>query len=53
MEITDDGDLMELMTQLAAMKSRYDKVSAALEQVEATGYGIVMPDPKEMVAGGA
>ena len=49
MEIADDGDLMALMTQLAAMKSRYDKVSAALEQVEATGYGIVMPDPKEMV----
>lgn len=49
MEISDDGDLMELMTQLAAMKLRYDKVAAALEQVEATGYGIVMPDPAEMV----
>jgi len=48
MEIGDDGDLMKLMTELAAMKSRYDKVSAALNQVEATGYGIVMPDPREM-----
>jgi stage IV sporulation protein A len=49
MEITDDGDLMRLMTQLAAMKARYDKVAEALEQVEATGYGIVMPEPEEMV----
>ena len=48
MEIADDGDLMKLMTGLAAMKSRYDKVSAALEQVEKTGYGIVMPEPEEM-----
>ena len=31
------------------MKSRYDKVAAALDQVEATGYGIVMPEPEEMV----
>ena len=49
MEIADDGDLMKLMTELAAMKSRYDKVAAALDQVEATGYGIVIPDPEEMV----
>lgn len=49
MDISDDGDLMELMTGLAAMKRRYDKVAAALEQVEATGYGIVMPEPSEMV----
>jgi stage IV sporulation protein A len=49
MEITDDGDLMRLMTQLAAMKARYDKVAEALGQVEETGYGIVMPEPEEMV----
>ena len=49
MEIADDGDLMKLMTELAAMKSRYDKVAAALDQVEATGYGIVIPEPDEMV----
>lgn len=49
LEISDDGDLMELMTQLASMKSKYDKVSDALAQVERTGYGIVMPDVHEMV----
>lgn len=49
MEIGDDGDLMEMMTQLASMKSKYDKVSEALEQVERTGYGIVMPDVQEMI----
>ena len=48
MDITDDGDLMEQMTALAAMKRKYDKVASALEQVEATGYGIVMPDIREM-----
>jgi stage IV sporulation protein A len=48
MEIADDGDLMRLMTQLAAMKARYDKVAEALEQVEATGYGIVMPEMEEL-----
>lgn len=49
LEIVDDGDLMNQMTQLAAMKSKYDKVAAALEQVEQIGYGIVMPDIREMV----
>jgi stage IV sporulation protein A len=49
MEIQDDGDLMRLMTQLAAMKARYDKVAGALEEVEKNGYGIVMPEPDEMV----
>lgn len=49
LHITDDGDLLEQMTRLSAMKSRYDKVAEALEQVERTGYGIVMPDVQELV----
>ena len=47
--IRDDGDLLSLMSQLSAMKRRYDKVAAALEEVEQGGYGIVMPDEGEMV----
>lgn len=47
-EIKNDGDLMSLMTSLAAMKNDYDKVANALEEVRATGYGIVMPTTEEM-----
>ena len=41
--VTNDGDLMELLTELSDVKSRYDKVSSALTNVYETGYGIVMP----------
>lgn len=47
-EIADDGDLMNLLAELSEAKREYDKVSGALEQVKATGYGIVMPDTDEM-----
>ena len=47
--IRDDGDLIDQLTQMAAMKQRYEKVREALEQVETTGYGIVMPDNTEML----
>ena len=32
--IQDDGDLMELLTELAGVKSEYDKVAAALQEVK-------------------
>ena len=41
--IGDDGDLMSLLTTLSAVKASYDKVAAALREVEETGYGIVVP----------
>ena len=40
-EVADDGDLMELLTELAGVKARFDKVSDALTNVYETGYGIV------------
>lgn len=46
--ISDDGDLMSLLTDLAGVKKEYDKVSDALRQVRETGYGIVAPGPEEM-----
>lgn len=46
--VEDDRALMALLEELAAVKRQYDKVSTALEQVRATGYGIVMPTPDEM-----
>ncbi len=42
-QIGDDGDLMGLLTQLAEVKCAYDKVADALQEVEETGYGIVIP----------
>lgn len=46
--IENDGQLLSLLTSLAAMKKQYDKISAALEEVRATGYGIVMPTAEEL-----
>ena len=48
-QVGDDGDLMELLTELAGVKASYDKVSAALSNVYETGYGIVMPTMDELV----
>ena len=39
---------MELLTELTRDKREYDRVAGALEQVKATGYGIVMPTTDEM-----
>ncbi len=47
-EIENDGQLLTLLTSLAQMKKQYDKISVALEEVRATGYGIVMPTSDEM-----
>lgn len=46
--VTDDGDLMSLLTTLAGVKAEYDKVSGALKDVRETGYGIVVPGIDEL-----
>lgn len=48
-EIADDGDLMALLTQLSRVKTEYDKVAHALQEVEETGYGIVVPSIDTLV----
>ena len=47
-EIADDGALMDYLRVMGEIKRDYDRVSGALEQVRATGYGIVMPTTEEM-----
>lgn len=47
-EIRDDGDLMSLLSGLSRMKEKYDKVSAALDDVNENGYGIVAPSIEEL-----
>lgn len=46
--ITGEGELMELLTELAQVKRSYDKIASALEEASATGYGVVMPTRGEM-----
>ncbi len=46
--LENDGQLLSLLEQLAQVKQEYDKVADALEEVRATGYGIVMPTDGEM-----
>lgn len=48
-QIGDDGDLMELLTELAGVKAAYDKVADALKEVEEKGYGIVVPSIDSLV----
>ena len=48
-QIGDDGDLMALLTDLAKIKTSYDKVADALKEVEETGYGIVVPSVDSLV----
>ncbi len=48
MPIADEGELMRCMTEMSHIRARYEKIKNALDQVEATGYGIVMPSLDEM-----
>ena len=48
LEIVDEASLLPCVVSLARAKRAYDKIKSALEQVEATGYGIVMPGIDEL-----
>ena len=48
-EINNEGDLFSTITTLAETKKEYDKVAHALEEVKATGYGIVTPSIDELI----
>jgi len=49
LEIQNDAQLLKLLTELAQIKADYDRISDALSQVKATGYGVVMPAAEEMI----
>ena len=46
--INDEQELMENIRELAQMKKEYTKVKGALDEVEATGYGIIMPEIEDL-----
>ncbi|MBR5134162.1 MAG: stage IV sporulation protein A [Clostridia bacterium] len=48
LEVADEADLMSVLSDLAHVKRNYEKIRHAMDEVEATGYGIVMPTVEEM-----
>lgn len=48
LEICDEASLMPCIIQLAKAKKEYEKIRSAMEQVDASGYGIVMPTIDEL-----
>ena len=48
LELNGENDLMPCMIELAGIKRKYERVKNALEEVEATGYGIVLPQMDEL-----
>lgn len=49
MEITNEGELFSIMSDLAITKKKYDKIACALDEVKEKGYGIVTPSIDELV----
>ncbi len=46
--IRDDSELIRLLTELTVAKEKYDHIAEALQQAEATGYGVVLPSQDQM-----
>ena len=47
--ISNEGDLFSIISELATTKKEYDKISYALQEVKAKGYGIVTPTMDELI----
>ena len=48
-EVTEEGDLFSIISELAVIKKEYDKIAYALHQVKMKGYGIVTPSMDELI----
>ena len=46
--VSNDGDLMSLLTELSSVKAEYDKVAQAVQDARENGYGIVVPSVDEL-----
>ncbi len=46
--IGGEEELISLLKSLSEMKERYDRIESALDEAEDRGYGIVMPDVREL-----
>lgn len=47
-EVKNDGDLISTLAEMSAIKTDYDRLKNALDDVRSTGYGVVMPDSSQM-----
>ena len=48
LEIRDEASLLALLGELCEVKRQYARLEPALREVEATGYGIVIPGAEEL-----
>lgn len=47
-DIGGEDELISLLQSLAVIKKRYDRIEEALDEAEEKGYGIVMPEIKDL-----
>ncbi len=47
-EIKNDGDLISTLAEMSLIKTDYDRLRQALQDVREKGYGVVMPDSSQM-----
>ncbi len=48
-EVTNEGDLFSIISNLSKTKKKFDRIAYALEEVDAKGYGIVTPCIDDLV----
>ena len=48
-QIDNEGDLFSIIGDLSKTKTKYDKISLALDEVNRKGYGIVTPSIDELI----
>lgn len=47
-DITNEGDMFSIISELAVVKKEYDKMAYAIHEVKEKGYGIVTPTMDEL-----
>lgn len=47
-QMKNDGDLLRTLSRYAEIREEHERLRAALDQVQSTGYGIVMPMRSEL-----
>ena len=48
LEVADENQLMSRIMELVSVRQRFEKYANAIDEMEATGYGIVMPSMQEL-----
>ena len=48
-EVSNEGDLFSIISELSSTKKEYDKIACALDDVNRKGYGIVTPTMDELI----